>query len=174
MITTTPPSTNITVPTDVAANITVPTNVIPNSTPTTMTTSTNKTVSSTTWMPAPSTAGPINSTATSTTSPAVPIHDTGDLVTEEGGGRETGGVDTEEVSRNKREAELACLVEEGEERGLEVSLCGNGAVEGGEECDCGAGMAECWDPCCYPASIPQGERDQNSSALPCSRAARPR
>ena len=135
-----------------------------------MTTSTLKTVTSTALTPAPSTAGPTNSTATSTTSPAQQIHDTG-----EGGRRETGEVDTEEeVSRSKREAELACLVEEGEELGLEVSLCGNGAVEGGEECDCGAGVAECWDPCCYPASIPQGERDQNSSALPCSRAARPR
>ncbi|XP_075740575.1 disintegrin and metalloproteinase domain-containing protein 10-like isoform X2 [Rhipicephalus microplus] len=28
-------------------------------------------------------------------------------------------------------------------------VCGNGIVEGVEECDCGYSEAECHDPCCY-------------------------
>ena len=86
---------------------------------------------------------------------------------------------------------------------LEVSVCGNGVLEPGEQCDCGRDELACDDPCCYPAIIspgelgmsfcrkvdfnnlldsfvtkmrlfPAGERAANDSAQPCSRAARSR
>jgi len=69
------------------------------------------------------------------------------------------------------EDSLNCLLED-DETPLEVSLCGNGLVEPGEECDCGQDQVSCDDPCCYPAHISASERSSNDSALPCSRAAR--
>lgn len=71
------------------------------------------------------------------------------------------------------EDSLNCLLED-DETPLEVSLCGNGLVEPGEECDCGQDEVACDDPCCYPAHISASERSANDSALPCSRAARTR
>ena len=62
---------------------------------------------------------------------------------------------------------LSCLLADDEEP-LEVSVCGNGLVEAGEECDCGEDEVRCDDPCCYPAIITHTERSANSSALPCS------
>ena len=66
---------------------------------------------------------------------------------------------------------LTCLLPDDEEP-LEVSLCGNGLVEPGEECDCGGDEVTCDDPCCYPAHISPGERAANRSALPCSSTGR--
>ena len=71
----------------------------------------------------------------------------------------------------RRVSSLSCLLSDQEEP-LEVSLCGNGLVEPGEECDCGAEEVSCDSPCCYPATISPGERAANSSALPCSFTAR--
>ena len=51
---------------------------------------------------------------------------------------------------------------------LEISLCGNGIVEPGEECDCGPDIYRCDDPCCYPANIPLSEKlYYNKSAISC-------
>jgi len=50
---------------------------------------------------------------------------------------------------------------------LQISLCGNGEVEIGEDCDCGMNQTVCDDPCCYPARISSYERWLNSSAVPC-------
>ena len=58
---------------------------------------------------------------------------------------------------------LSCLLADDEEP-LEVSVCGNGLVEAGEECDCGEEEVRCDDPCCYPAIISQAERSANISA----------
>ena len=66
---------------------------------------------------------------------------------------------------------LSCLLPD-EEEPLEVSVCGNGLVEPGEECDCGGDQLTCDDPCCYPALISHQERSANSSALPCSTTGR--
>jgi len=68
---------------------------------------------------------------------------------------------------------LNCLLTD-DESPLEVSVCGNGLVEPGEECDCGDTQESCTDPCCYPAHIGLSERASNDSALPCSRTARAR
>ena len=38
-----------------------------------------------------------------------------------------------------------------------ASVCGNGVVEGWEECDCGS-LAQCRDPCCVPPGDPQGRQ----------------
>ena len=46
---------------------------------------------------------------------------------------------------------LTCWREE------ETSLCGNGVVEGWEECDCGT-VAQCTDQCCVPPGDPQGRQ----------------
>jgi len=52
---------------------------------------------------------------------------------------------------------------------LEISLCGNGIIEPGEECDCGTETYECGNPCCYPANIPLEEKvNFNRSAIACS------
>ena len=48
--------------------------------------------------------------------------------------------------------DLNCIKED-DETPLELSLCGNGVVEPGEECDCGDDQLTCDDPCCYPAHI---------------------
>ena len=66
---------------------------------------------------------------------------------------------------------LHCLLSDDEEP-LEVSVCGNGVVEPGEQCDCGGEQLSCDDPCCYPALISARERAANRSALPCSTTGR--
>lgn len=48
-----------------------------------------------------------------------------------------------------------------------ISFCGNGIVEGSEQCDCGLDYTECTDPCCYPAELDPEDRRLNSSASPC-------
>ena len=58
-----------------------------------------------------------------------------------------------------------CIVEDSKE--LEVSICGNGILEPGEECDCGIDVYHCDDPCCYPANISLEERRYNKRAIPC-------
>ena len=51
---------------------------------------------------------------------------------------------------------------------LEISLCGNGIVDPGEECDCGPDIYHCDDQCCYPANIPLAEKVYyNKSAISC-------
>ncbi|XP_059096520.1 disintegrin and metalloproteinase domain-containing protein 10-like [Tigriopus californicus] len=60
-----------------------------------------------------------------------------------------------------------CLQPMSRSRSKQVSLCGNGIVEGSEECDCGLDYSQCADPCCYPANIDPGDRYLNSSATPC-------
>ena len=66
---------------------------------------------------------------------------------------------------------LSCLLPD-EEEPLEVSVCGNGLVEPGEQCDCGGDQFSCDDPCCYPALLPSQERAANRSARPCSTTGR--
>ena len=92
----------------------------------------------------------------------------------------SGSNETEEVRASncsmedlrRRVSSLSCLLSDQEEP-LEVSLCGNGLVEPGEECDCGPEEVSCDSPCCYPATISPRERAANRSALPCSFTARP-
>ena len=71
------------------------------------------------------------------------------------------------------DSSLRCL-EEDDEEPVSVSVCGNGLLEAGEQCDCGEDQLTCDDPCCYPAHVSPQERAANSSAQPCSRAARTR
>ena len=47
------------------------------------------------------------------------------------------------------------------------SICGNGIVEGEEECDCGIEYQYCEDPCCYAAHIDPWDVWLNDSAIPC-------
>lgn len=61
-----------------------------------------------------------------------------------------------------------CFREMAEAKAVEVSLCGNGILEPGEQCDCGYDEWACNDPCCYPAIISTAERGRNDSAQPCS------
>merc|ERR1719347_153507 len=78
-------------------------------------------------------------------------------------------------SKQDIKKQLKELLEKGncfqnEAKPLEISLCGNGIIEPGEECDCGIETHECDNPCCYPANIPLEERVySNRSAIPCSR-----
>ena len=60
------------------------------------------------------------------------------------------------------------LYEDGESN-IEISLCGNGIVEPGEQCDCGYDQESCNDFCCYPANIDATQRYWNSTAKYCSR-----
>ena len=46
-------------------------------------------------------------------------------------------------------------------------VCGNGIVQGLEECDCGMNGEICDDPCCYPAEISEQDLSLNSSAISC-------
>ncbi len=41
-----------------------------------------------------------------------------------------------------------------------LSVCGNGVVEGWEECDCGEDESDCTEKCCFPANA--------KDAKPCS------
>lgn len=50
-----------------------------------------------------------------------------------------------------------------------ISICGNGVVDEGEQCDCGHHYNDCHDACCYPAIISPPDRYANASAVPCSR-----
>ena len=49
----------------------------------------------------------------------------------------------------------------------DFSFCGNGILEGFEECDCGLHYMDCDDPCCYAAYINPSDLQQNASAVPC-------
>lgn len=49
----------------------------------------------------------------------------------------------------------------------DYSICGNGVVEGEEECDCGLSYQECSDACCYAAHISPSDLAANKSAIPC-------
>jgi len=50
---------------------------------------------------------------------------------------------------------------------VEESLCGDGIVDPGEECDCGTDEHVCYDRCCYPAHIQLSDR-LDSRPLPHS------
>lgn len=54
------------------------------------------------------------------------------------------------------------------------SVCGNGKIEGDEECDCGLSYESCQDPCCYAAQISSEDLTLNASATPCRRHTQPR
>jgi len=79
----------------------------------------------------------------------------------------------EKLNSVLEDTSLNCLLTD-DESPLEVSLCGNGLLEPGEQCDCGDSQETCDDPCCYPAHISDSERRANDSAQPCSRTARTR
>ena len=49
----------------------------------------------------------------------------------------------------------------------DFSVCGNGIVEGDEECDCGFHYQACSDPCCYAAHINPRDQELNRTATPC-------
>ena len=55
----------------------------------------------------------------------------------------------------------------------DFSVCGDGKVEGEEECDCGMSYRTCGDPCCYAAHIAPQDLAANESAIPCRRHASP-
>ena len=47
-----------------------------------------------------------------------------------------------------------------------ASVCGNGLVEGWEECDCGEDEAECsMDKCCFPANHPDNACQRKPNAV---------
>ncbi len=61
-----------------------------------------------------------------------------------------------------------CLVDKPEDEDKDdFSVCGNGVVEGEEECDCGLSYLTCGDPCCYAAHIDPSDLASNASATPC-------
>lgn len=60
-----------------------------------------------------------------------------------------------------------CLKQIPEYEPEDYSLCGNGIVEGDEECDCGLSYLTCKDPCCYAARIDPIDLYYNESAVPC-------
>jgi hypothetical protein len=77
---------------------------------------------------------------------------------------------SKELSKKLRNPRSTCLTEIAEENKEDFSLCGNGEVEGDEECDCGLSYLTCGDPCCYAAHIDPYELSVNKSATPCRRS----
>ena len=55
------------------------------------------------------------------------------------------------VLREKRFA--GCFKEVPRGRQQEVGFCGNGILEGFEQCDCGMHYEKCWDPCCIAGKV---------------------
>ncbi|KAL1505705.1 hypothetical protein ABEB36_005210 [Hypothenemus hampei] len=49
------------------------------------------------------------------------------------------------------------------------AFCGNKIVEAGEECDCGYDDNECQDKCCYPRILSFEDKQNNDTAVGCTR-----
>ncbi len=62
-----------------------------------------------------------------------------------------------------------CFVERPSTLPPDFSFCGDLALEGEEECDCGLHYETCSDPCCYPAHIHPADLAENDTAQPCRR-----
>ena len=75
------------------------------------------------------------------------------------------------ISKVKKELQSSrgrdCFTELEESEAEDFSVCGDGVVEGAEECDCGLSYRTCGDPCCYAAHIDPGDLAANKSATPC-------